>query len=432
MTPDILSPEFSENPFPVLELMRNEYPVYFHEAMNSYMISRYEDVERAFKDPAFNSNNYEWQLEPVHGPTILQMEGRDHSRHRNLVTPAFRGADLREKFAPIIERNSAELIEAWRAEGQVDFVQQYTTRFPINVIVDMLGLPKSDHDRFHAWYSSIMAFLSNLIGAPDVMAAGIRTRDELQEYMLPIIAERRSSPGDDLLTTLCQAEIDGERLSDIEVKAFVSLLLTAGGETTDKSMANMFWRLIEHPEQMEAVRADRSLIRNAFAETLRHTPPVQMIMRETATDVEMSGGTIPAGATVTCLLAGANRDPRKLRRPRPLRHLQGGSGHGEGLHGGGQPHLLRLRAALLRRRHPRPHRGGDRDQPTAGRHGTHRLRGWSAHPGRRVHPLAGSHAADLPPGGLTTPTASLNSIGPRNPRRGTKSHPTQERNSNEH
>ncbi len=314
MTPDILSPEFSDNPFPVLELMRNEYPVYFHEAMNSYTISRYEDVERAFKDPAFNSNIYEWQLEPVHGPTILQMEGRDHSRHRNLVTPAFRGADLREKFAPVIERNSAELIEAWRAEGQVDFVQQYTTRFPINVIVDMLGLPKSDHDRFHAWYSSIMAFLSNLIGDPDVMAAGIRTRDELQEYMLPIIAERRSSPGDDL-TTLCQAEIDGERLSDIEVKAFVSLLLTAGGETTDKSMANMFWRLIEHPEQMEAVRADRSLIRNAFAETLRHTPPVQMIMRETATDVEMSGGTIPAGATVTCLLAGANRDPRKYDDP---------------------------------------------------------------------------------------------------------------------
>jgi len=315
MTPDILSPEFSEDPFPVLELMRDEHPIYFHEAMNSYMISRYEDVERAFKDPAFNSNNYEWQLEPVHGPTILQMEGRDHSRHRNLVTPAFRGADLREKFMPVIERCSAELIDNWRTEGQVDFVQQYTTRFPINVIVDMLGLPKSDHDRFHAWYSSIMAFLSNLIGDPDVMAAGIRTRDELQEYMLPIIAERRSAPGGDLLTTLCQAEIDGERLSDIEIKAFVSLLLTAGGETTDKSMANMFWRLIEHPEQMEAVRADRNLIRNAFAETLRHTPPVQMIMRETATDVEMSGGTIPAGSTVTCLLAGANRDPRKYDDP---------------------------------------------------------------------------------------------------------------------
>ena len=315
MTPDILSPEFSEDPFPVLQLMRDEHPVYFHEAMNSYMICRYEDVERAFKDPAFNSNNYEWQLEPVHGPTILQMEGRDHSRHRNLVTPAFRGADLREKFFPVIERCSAELIDNWRTAGHVDFVQQYTTRFPINVIVDMLGLPKSDHDRFHAWYSSIMAFLSNLVGDPDVMAAGIRTRDELQEYMLPIIAERRTSPGDDLLTTLCQAEIGGERLSDIEVKAFVSLLLTAGGETTDKSMANMFWRLIEHPDQMAAVREDRSLIRNAFAETLRHTPPVQMIMRETAADVEMSGATIPAGATVTCLLAGANRDPRKYDDP---------------------------------------------------------------------------------------------------------------------
>jgi len=194
-------------------------------------------------------------------------------------------------------------------------VQQYTTRFPINVIVDMLGLPKSDHDRFHAWYSSIMAFLSNLTGDEEVMAAGIRTKDELQEYMLPSIAERRNQPGEDLLTTLGHAEIDGENLSDLEIKAFVSLLLTAGGEATDKSMANMFWRLIENPEQMQAVREDRSLIRNAFAETLRHTPPVQMIMRETAEEVEMSEGSIPPGPTVTCLLVGANRDPRQYEDP---------------------------------------------------------------------------------------------------------------------
>ena len=313
--PDILSQEFSDDPFPVLADMRENHPLLFHEATNSYILSRYEDVEKAFKDPGFTSDNYSWQLEPVHGPTILQMEGREHTRHRGLVTPAFRGSELREKFVPVIAQNSADLIDAFRDDGEVDFVDQYTTRFPINVIVDMLGLPKSDHSRFHAWYSSIMEFLSNLTGDTDVMAAGIRTKDELEAYMMPIIAERRTAPGEDLLTTLCQAEIDGQHLSDLEVKAFVSLLLTAGGETTDKSMANMFWRLIENPEQMEAVRADRSLIRNAFAETLRHTPPVQMIMRETAEDVEVSGGTIPAGKTVTCLLAGANRDPSHYEDP---------------------------------------------------------------------------------------------------------------------
>ncbi|MYI56543.1 MAG: cytochrome P450, partial [Acidimicrobiia bacterium] len=102
---------------------------------------------------------------------------------------------------------------------------------------------------------------------------------------------------------------------DIEIKSFVSLLLTAGGETTDRSLTNMFWRLIENPRQMAAVREDRSLIRNAFAETLRHSPPVLMIMRQPSEDVEVTGGVIPAGSTVTCLLAGANRDPRAFVDP---------------------------------------------------------------------------------------------------------------------
>jgi cytochrome P450 len=183
------------------------------------------------------------------------------------------------------------------------------------VIVDMLALPKSDHELFHRWYNSIMAFLGNLAQDPDVIAQGLKTKDELQEYMLPKIAERRANPGDDLLSTLCTAEIDGEQMTDLEIKAFVSLLLVAGGETTDKAMANMMWDLLQSPDQLAMVRADRSLIPHAFAETLRHSPPVQMIMRQPAEDVEVSGGTIPAGATVVSLIAAANRDPRKYSDP---------------------------------------------------------------------------------------------------------------------
>ena len=243
------------------------------------------------------------------------MSGREHAKHRNLVAPAFRGSELTATFMPVIERNSRVLIEAFIDDGRVDFVDQYTTRYPINVIVDMLGLKKEDHAKFHGWYSSIMKFLSNLSGDEAIAAQGLETKEQLEAYMLPIIAERRQNPGDDLLSTLCTAEVDGEQMSDIEVKAFVSLLLTAGGETTDKSVANMFLRLIENPDQMQAVRDDRSLIRNAFAEMLRHTPPVQMIMRQPAEDVEMHGTTIPAGSTVTCLIAAANRDPRQYADP---------------------------------------------------------------------------------------------------------------------
>ena len=313
--PDILSKRFAEDPNSVLEVMRESHPISYHEATNSWLVSRYEDVERVFKDKVFTSKNYEWQLEPVHGRTILQMEGRDHSLHRNLIAPAFRGSELTAKFVPVIEENARELIDNFRLRGSVDLVSEFTIQFPINVIVDMLGLNKSDHERFQTWYHSIMEFLSNLTGDEEIMAQGLQTKEELEAYMMPIIADRRENPGEDLLTTLCTAIIDGEQMTDTDIKAFVSLMLVAGGETTDKALANMMMNLIANPDQLSAIREDRTLIDNAFAETLRHSPPVQMIMREPEEDVEMHGVKIPAGSTVTCLIAGANRDPRQYKDP---------------------------------------------------------------------------------------------------------------------
>ncbi|MFJ3037561.1 cytochrome P450 [Streptomyces tendae] len=315
--PDILSPEFAANPYPAYRTMRDSAPLIRHEATQSWIVSRYEDVERVFKDRGgqFTTENYDWQIEPVHGRTILQLSGREHAVRRALVAPAFRGADLQERFLPVIERNSRELIDAFRHTGRADLVADYATRFPVNVIADMLGLDKADHDRFHGWYTSVIAFLGNLSGDQEVAAAGARTRTEFAEYMIPVIRERRENPGDDLLSTLCAAEVDGVRMSDEDIKAFCSLLLAAGGETTDKAIAGIFANLLAHPEQLAAVREDRSLIPRAFAETLRYTPPVHMIMRQTATDVTLSGGTIPAGATVTCLIGAANRDETRYRDP---------------------------------------------------------------------------------------------------------------------
>ncbi|MEV0015597.1 cytochrome P450 [Streptomyces tendae] len=315
--PDILSAEFAANPYPAYRTMRDSAPLIRHEATQSWIVSRYEDVERVFKDRGgqFTTENYDWQIEPVHGRTILQLSGREHAVRRALVAPAFRGADLQERFLPVIERNSRELIDAFRHTGRADLVGDYATRFPVNVIADMLGLDKADHDRFHGWYTSVIAFLGNLSGDQEVAAAGARTRTEFAEYMIPVIRERRRNPGDDLLSTLCAAEVDGVRMSDEDIKAFCSLLLAAGGETTDKAIAGIFANLLAHPEQLAAVREDRSLIPRAFAETLRYTPPVHMIMRQTATDVTLSGGTIPAGATVTCLIGAANRDETRYRDP---------------------------------------------------------------------------------------------------------------------
>lgn len=315
--PDILSPEFEKDPYRAYRLMRQDTPLMWHEATGSYIVSRYEDVERVFKDKEgeFTTENYDWQIEPVHGRTILQLSGREHAVRRALVAPAFRGSDLRDKFLPVIERNSRELIDGFRHSGSVDLVADYATRFPVNVIADMLGLDKSDYERFHGWYTAVIAFLGNLSGDPEVARAGERTRVEFAEYMLPIIRKRREAPGDDLLSTLCTAEVDGVRMGDEDIKAFCSLLLAAGGETTDKAIAGIFTNLLNHPEQLEAVRADRTLIPRAFAETLRYTPPVHMIMRKSATEVALGGGTVPAGSTVTCLIGAANRDEDRYRDP---------------------------------------------------------------------------------------------------------------------
>jgi pulcherriminic acid synthase len=100
VAPDVLSPEFASDPYRFYKVMRDDFPLFFHDATRSWVVSRYEDVERAFKDPVFSSKNYEWQLEPVHGRTILQMEGKEHATHRNLLTPAFRGRDLQERGSP--------------------------------------------------------------------------------------------------------------------------------------------------------------------------------------------------------------------------------------------------------------------------------------------------------------------------------------------
>ncbi|MBW3358927.1 cytochrome P450 [Streptomyces sp. 09ZI22] len=315
--PDILSPEFERDPYGAYRQMRDGDPLSWHEATGSYVVSRYEDVERIFKDKKgeFSTENYDWQIEPVHGRTILQLSGREHAVRRALVAPAFRGSDLRDKFLPVIERNSRELIDTFRATGSVNLVTDYASRFPVNVIADMLGLDKSDYDRFHGWYTAVIAFLGNLSGDQEVVRAGERTRVEFAEYMLPVIRERRAAPGDDLLSVLCTAEVDGVRMSDEDIKAFCSLLLAAGGETTDKAIAAIFTNLLLHPEQLEAVRADRELIPRAFAETLRYTPPVHMIMRQSTTEVELSGGTVPPGATVTCLIGSANRDEKRYRDP---------------------------------------------------------------------------------------------------------------------
>jgi pulcherriminic acid synthase len=311
--PDVLSPEFASDMTASFQRMRDDFPLFQHQPSGYWFISRYDDVQFALN--TLSTKHQEWQLEPVIGRSLGGMSGREHSTHRSLVTPAFRGRELGERFAPVIDSCASELIDRFRHDGSVDLVSAFTRWFPINVISTMLGLPKEDHPKFRDWYSSFMAFLSNISQDPDVIAWGMRTQSEFPEYILPIIRERRENPGDDLLSRLCTAEIDGARLTDDNIRSFVGLLLIAGGETTDKVIASIFKNLLMHPEQLDAVRGDRALITNALAETLRLSPPVNIVLRTAVDETRFSGGVVPVESIVACVVGAANHDERRFDRP---------------------------------------------------------------------------------------------------------------------
>ena len=183
--------------------------------------------------------------------------------------------------------------------------QVYTA---IHVIAGMLGLPEADLPRFHRWAVELI----NIAG--DIQR-GLAASQTLRDYFAGVLAARRRDPQEDMISVLAHAELDGQRLTDEEIFAFLRLLLPAGAETTYRSSSNLFCGLLTHPDQLEAVRADRSLVRRAIDEGLRWEPPLTGIARIATRDVEVAGVEIPKGAVVSVCLGAANHDPARYPAP---------------------------------------------------------------------------------------------------------------------
>jgi pulcherriminic acid synthase len=313
--PDIFSPEFARDPYPLYRVMRDEHPLYVHEGTGAYVLSRYQDIELALRNPVFTTRSYAQQIEPLLGRTIVQLDGKEHAAQRNLIGPSFQAVNIRKRFLGLIEETARKLIDPFRARGEVELVGEFVAHFPVGILAGLLGLPPDEKGRFRSWYTSLLRFGLNLTGDPEVSRAGFAARDELDAYLRPLIRERRLDPGDDLLSMLASVELDGHGLGDDEICRFGMLMIFAGGETTEKMLATCFRNLVSHPEQLAGVRADRSLIERAIAESLRYTAPTHMVPRRTSASVEVSGGTIPAESEVLCFLGSANRDERRYERP---------------------------------------------------------------------------------------------------------------------
>jgi len=172
----------------------------------------------------------------------------------------------------------------------------------------VLGLPEADYERFQEWAVGIITVFRDWNHA-------LQCANELRAYLEPIVDARRVDPLEDLISDLVTAELDGAKLDDEEIYSFLRMLLPAGIETTYRSSGNLLYLLLTHPEQLAAVRADRSLIPQAIEEALRYESPILLTPRVATTATELSGVEIPAGSIVTALVASANRDPEVYDDP---------------------------------------------------------------------------------------------------------------------
>ena len=317
----LYSEDHYADPYPLWERMRHEAPVFYDKRLNAWLLTRYEDCVDAFSNHTdFSNQLYSKTLGVVFGPTMLDKDGHEHVVQRRIVAPEFVGKRF-EPYYEAIDRNARNLIDNFPDSGVVDLVNAFTTRLPVNVIVDMLGMDQSDHDRFHEWYTTMMAGLSvkDLLESQfssEKQNLGVLAHEELAEYVAPIIEDRKSCPVNDLISKIVHAEAEGQKLTLTEIQAFISLLLVAGGETTDKGIANMWTQLLLNPDQLEAVLDDHELFDAAFSEMMRHSPPVPGQLRYSINEVTFSGVTIPSNQAVYIQLASANSDETIFSDPR--------------------------------------------------------------------------------------------------------------------
>jgi len=299
-------PEVAENPYPHYQAWREENPVFRDEGSGEWIISRHEDVINAFKNhQQFSSSAFaESEQNPVTLP-LLSDDPPRHTKLRTLVNRAFTSRALKEIEAEINEL-SRTLAQGIAAGAEVDIAEAFTIQLPVAVIARMMGIPGERGDDFKRWSDALTGTSEAIDMAerlPDIM--------EMAAFFNALIPERRRKPGDDLISKIVNAEVDGEGLSDDDITGFCMLLLIAGNETTTNLLSNLLYHAASNPGLWEELRADPDKIEPAIEEILRYDAPVQFVFRTVTEDIELHEQNLRAGDIAVLLMGSANRDTRQ-------------------------------------------------------------------------------------------------------------------------
>src|ERR1700683_4108193 len=269
----------------------------------------FDEVVQVPRDnETFSSCVYTDVMGMVMGRTILEMDEPEHRAIRALVASSFRSKMLERWEEDLVAVVVNELIDSFIDDGRTDLVRTVTFHFPVQVIARILGLPREDYPRFQRWALELTSVAAN-------WDRGMAASAALRDYFAEVMAERRASPGDDLISDLVRAEVEGEHLSDEEIYSFLRLLLPAGVETTYRATGSLLFALLNDRAQFDALYQNRALFQQAFEETVRWEPPVTLILRRAARDAELAGVAIEQGAEIALLIGAANRDERKYTDP---------------------------------------------------------------------------------------------------------------------
>jgi len=385
--------EIRANPYPFYEKLRNQDPAHWDEELGFWVLSRYADIDSLYTDERFSraqglmrgferlSESEQQIVEPVYhsfSKTVFYADPPYHTHLRGLMNHAFTPRRV-ERLRAYINKVVNELLDAAQTKVEIDVVEDLAYPLPVMVIAELLGLPVSDRARFKKWSDDLFAILGTVRHKPtDVLERAAQSLDEMTDYVRHLSRKRREVPQDDLLTALLSVTEEGEAacphphssssphatrelirerdacassaLTEEELVSNINILLSTGHETTTHLIGNGLLALMQHPEQMQRLQAQPTLLASAIEEMLRYDNPVQITYRSALEEANINGKLIRKGDLVNSILGSANRDPQRFSNPDQFditrnegRHLS----FGVGIHFCLGAPLLRLEAEIV-------------------------------------------------------------------------------------
>lgn len=344
-------PAYRANPYPFYKTLRERDPVHFHP-LGVWLVTRHADALTVWTDPRFAHPPYAEQagddaFELMRSKLFISRNPPDHTRLRKVFTDIFTRQFI-ESLRPRIAEMATELLDAVADRETFDVVRDLAKPIPSMVIVEIIGLPHSDREQLMIWSTAVVQGMG-VAPTPEERERARTAAMHFQEYFQQKIRERRAEPRDDIISKLIAVQAEDPTLTDDEIVANTALLFAAGHETTVALLGCGMLALLRHPQQLAALRADRSLMGKAVEEILRCEPPIQFFGRMAMEDTLLAGKLIKKGQTVFIVVGAVNRDPEQFQDPEQFNIARTRNNHltfGHGIHACIGQYLARVEGAV--------------------------------------------------------------------------------------